>query len=230
MQTGVLIAGIFKIVLIDLVLAGDNALVIAMAVRSLPARQRRNATIFGAGGAVALRIALTALAARLLDIHYVRLAGGLLILWIAVRVLLEAGEAPGSAPAPRRFIQAIWFIVAADVTMSTDNILAIAATSGGNFSLIVFGLCLSIPFVMFAANLLAALMDRYPAIIYLGAAILGQVAGDLILSDRTVRDSLHPSDWAKYGVEAAVAAGVVVTGWAVNRMRRRRAAAKEVEP
>ena len=153
------------IVLIDLLLAGDNALVIAMAVRSLPKRQRRAATVGGAGAAVALRVSLTAVAAKLLSVPYLQLAGGLLILWIALKVLLDASDAPDAAPAARRLLQAIWYIVVADLTMSTDNVLAIAGASKGNFYLILFGLGLSIPLVVFAANLLAALMDRYPALI-----------------------------------------------------------------
>ena len=215
-----LIAGVFSIVVSDLVLAGDNALVIAMAVRSLPQRQRRRALIFGAGGAVALRVGLTALAAQLLTTRYVQLAGGLLILWIAVRLLLEVGEPPDAAPAPGRVFQAIWYIVAADVTMSTDNILAIAGLSKGNISLIVFGLCLSIPFVIFGASLLAKVMGRYPVLIYLGAAILGRVAGEMILTDTGVSFYLQPSNSLLYGVEAALAVGVVVTGWTINRLRK----------
>src|SRR5450432_667072 len=115
-----------SIVLIDLLLAGDNALVIAMAVRALPPRERRIGIMGGAAVAVVLRIGLTVVAARLLEIDYVKLAGGLLILWIAYKVLVDASAEPDSAPAPHRFWQAIWYIVVADLTMSTDNILAIA--------------------------------------------------------------------------------------------------------
>src|ERR1035438_8001049 len=123
----------FKIVLIDLLLAGDNALVIALAVRALSPRDRRIGITGGAAAAVVLRVALTAVAARLLSVSYVQIAGGILILWIAVKVLIDASEPPDHAPAPKRFWQAIWYIVVADLTMSTDNILAVAAASHGNF-------------------------------------------------------------------------------------------------
>jgi YjbE family integral membrane protein len=226
MHVGHFLFGVFSIILIDLLLAGDNALVIAMAVRSLAKKQRRLATACGAGAAVALRVVLTAVAARLITFPYVQIVGGLLILWIAFKVMVDASDPPDAAPAPRKLAQAVWYIVVADLTMSTDNVLAIAGASKGNVGLILFGLGLSIPFVVFAANLLAALMDRYPALIYLGAAILGQVGGDLILTDPFAVRTLHPSTAARWGVEAALAIGVVIGGRLICAARARRAAAR----
>jgi YjbE family integral membrane protein len=226
MGIGQFILNGFKIVLIDLLLAGDNALVIAMAVRSLARKQRRLATACGAGAAVALRVVLTAVAAWLITFPYVQIAGGLLILWIAFKVMVDASDPPDAAPAPRRLAQAVWYIVVADLTMSTDNVLAVAGASKGHVGLILFGLGLSIPFVVFAANLLAALMDRYPALIYLGGAILGQVGGDLILTDPFAVRTLHPSTAARWGVEAALAIGVVIGGRLICAARARRAAAR----
>jgi YjbE family integral membrane protein len=223
MGIGQFILNGFKIVLIDLLLAGDNALVIAMAVRSLARKQRRLATACGAGVAVALRVTLTAVAARLLLFPYVQIAGGLLILWIALKVIVDASDPPDAAPAPRKLAQAVWYIVVADLTMSTDNVLAVAGASKGHVGLILFGLGLSIPFVVFAANLLAALMDRYPALIYLGGAILGQVGGDLILTDPFAIRTLHPSTAARWAVEAALATGVVIGGRLICAARARRA-------
>ena len=214
-----LLFGVFSIILIDLTLAGDNALVIAMAVRSLPRRERRIGTACGAAGAVLLRIALTIFAARLLSIRYVQLAGGLFIVWIAVKVLVDASDPPDSAPAPKRLLQAIWYVVFADLTMSTDNILAIAGASKGSVPLIVFGLAVSIPFVVFASNLLADLMNRYPATIYLGGAILGQVGGEMILKDPFVVGILHPSDTLRYVVEGILIVAVVVAGRLLGRKR-----------
>ena len=210
-----------SIIVIDLLLAGDNALVIAMAVRSLPRRERRIGSAAGAAVAVVLRVALTYFAARLLSIEYVQIAGGLFILWIALKVLVDASDPPDAAPAPKRFYQAIWYIVVADLTMSTDNILAIAGASKGNLGLLVFGLGLSIPFVVFSSNLLADLMDRYPATIYVGAAILGQVAGDLILTDRFAVRTLHPSDTWRYAIEGFLALAVVVAGRLICAARHR---------
>jgi YjbE family integral membrane protein len=210
------VLSVLSIVLIDLLLAGDNALVIAMAVRSLPKRERRIGTLCGAGAAVGLRVALTFLASKLLEVRYLQLAGGLLILWIAIKVMRDASDPPDAAPSPRRFVQAIWYIVAADLTMSTDNVLAIAGASKGNFGLILFGLAVSIPFVVLSSNLLADLMDRYPWSVYFGAAILGRVAGDMIVSDRFIAEAAHPGEMLRYGVEAGLALGLFVYGWVLG--------------
>lgn len=212
MNAGRFLASALQIVLIDLLLAGDNALVIAMAVRSLPPRDRRIGTACGAGAAVALRVALTYLAARLLQIPYLQVAGGLFILWIAVKVLRDASDPPEAAPASSRLLGAIWYVVVADLTMSTDNILAIAGASHGNFALILFGLCVSIPFVVFSSNLLAEVMNRYPATIYLGAAILGKVGGDMILSDPVVARLLQPTNALRYAIDAALILMILLVG------------------
>jgi len=201
-----------SIVLIDLLLAGDNALVIAMAVRSLPRRERRIGIVGGAAAAVLLRIGLTMVAARLLEIEFVKLAGGLFILWIAYKVLVDASTPPDAAPAPSRFWQAIWYIVVADLTMSVDNILAIAGASGGNFWLIAFGLALSIPFVVFSSHLLSSLMDRYPAAIYLGAGLLGKVGGEMVLTDPFIARTLDPSTTLRYAVEGALVIILIAVG------------------
>ena len=210
---------VLSLILIDLLLAGDNALVIAMAVRSLPRRERRLGSLGGAAAAVALRIALTTVAARLLMVPFLQLAGGLFVLWIAVKVMIDVSGPPDAAPAPKRFWQAVWYIVIADLTMSTDNILAIAGASRGSVPLIVFGLCVSIPFVVMSSNLLADLMNRYPATMYLGAAILGKVGGEMALTDNWVSAWLHPSDLARYVVEATLAVAVVLAGWWLARRR-----------
>ena len=201
-----------SIILIDLLLAGDNALVIALAVRSLPQRERRIGIMGGAGVAVVLRVLLTSLAARLLEIEYLQIAGGLLILWIALKVLIDASTPPDRMPAPKRFWQAIWYIVVADLTMSTDNVLAIAGASKGNFWLIAFGLAVSIPFIVLSSTLLSKLMDRFPVLVYLGAGILGKVGGDMILTDPIVERLWHPGDVVRYGVEAALVIAVITVG------------------
>jgi YjbE family integral membrane protein len=206
-----------SIVLIDLLLAGDNALVIAMAVRSLPPRERRIGSVCGAAAAVGLRVALTTVAAHLLTIQFLQLAGGFLVLWIAFKVLRDASDPPDAAPSPKRFIEAIWYIVLADLTMSTDNILAIAGASKGNFGLILFGLAVSIPFVVLSSNLLAALMDRFPWTVFLGAAVLGKVGGDMILTDPFVAQHFHPTDLFRYGLEALLAVILFGYGWVLAR-------------
>jgi YjbE family integral membrane protein len=212
--------GGLSIVVIDLLLAGDNALVIALTVRALPKHERRIGIIGGASGAVVLRVALTTMAARLLTTPYLQIGGGLLILWIAVKVLIDASTPPDASPGPMRFWHAIWYIVVADITMSTDNVLAIAGASHGSFWLIAFGLALSIPFVVLSSNLLSKLMDRFPALIYLGAGILGQVAGEMILTDAFVVRTWHPGNVVRYAVEAALVVAVIAIGRLVTASRR----------
>ncbi len=215
--------GIINIVIIDLILAGDNAVVIAMAVRSLPRRQRRWGIILGAGAAVALRVALTFFVAQLLALQFIKLVGGVLIAWIAVKLFVEGAPEQADKEA-KTLLQAMWLIVVADITMSTDNVLAVAGASRGNLFLLLFGLALSIPFVVFTSNLLSLLMDRYPIIIYLGAAILGRVAAELIFTDPWVARNLALPPWFNYAMEALFAIGVIVVGKLWLKLAFRRAA------
>jgi YjbE family integral membrane protein len=200
-----------SIIVIDLLLAGDNALVIALAVRALPKRQQRIAMLSGAWLAVLIRIGVTFLAAKLLEVEYVQFAGGAFVVWIAVKVLRDARSQESAPVPPGELWRAIGSIVAADLTMSTDNILAVAGASKGNIWLIVFGLALSIPLVISSSAFLASIMDRYPVTMYVGVAILGRVAGEMILGDPLVRGLLHPSEALRYGVELALMVAIVVT-------------------
>jgi YjbE family integral membrane protein len=214
------------IVLIDLLLAGDNALVIALAVRALPQRERRLGIACGAAGAVVLRVALTAVAARLLTIPYLQIVGGVFVLWIALKVLIDCTSCPEPSSAPGQFWKAIGYIIVADLTMSVDNILAIAGASKGNFWLILFGLAVSIPFVVFSSNLLSRLMDRFPALIYLGAGILGKVGAEMILTDSLVQRAWNPSDTVRYILEAATAIAIMCSGrWLSQASLRRQQSA-----
>ena len=210
-----------SIVLIDLLLAGDNALVIALAVRSLPPRERRLGIIFGAGAAVALRILITFVAVKLLTVEYIKLAGGAFVLWIAVKVFSDTEKESEKEPASiGHFLQAMGYIVFADITMSVDNILAIAGASHGSIGLIVFGLCFSIPFVVASSTLLAKMMDRYPAMIYIGAAILGKVGAEMMLTDEFVTRTMHPSQGVIWAGEAVAALGVLALSWLVARKKK----------
>jgi YjbE family integral membrane protein len=222
--------GIFNIVIIDLILAGDNAVVIAMAARSLPRKQRQVGILLGAGAAVFLRVLLTFFVAQLLNIPLVKFVGGLLIAWIAVKLFLEGGPEQDGGQEAKTLLQAMWLIVIADLTMSTDNVLAVAGASHGNLFLLIFGLALSIPFVVFSSNLLAMLMDRYPFIIYIGAAILGKVSGELIFTDPLVAGWLQLPHWFTYVMEAVLALGVIVVGKLWIWLVFRRAGAKESAP
>jgi YjbE family integral membrane protein len=211
-----LIAGL-TLVLIDLLLAGDNALVIAMSVRHLPERERKIASLAGAGLAVLLRVALTFVAAAILEVRFVKLAGGLFILWIAIQVLRDACEQEQTKSAPAGMWRAIWFVLFADLTMSVDNILAIAGASGGHFGLILFGLAVSIPFIVVSSNLLVNLMNRYPIVVYGGAGILGKVGGDMAMSDPWVETWLHLEAWARYTVDAVLVGAIWIVGWLIAR-------------
>jgi YjbE family integral membrane protein len=203
---------LISIVIIDLILAGDNAVVIAMAVRSLPPHQRKKGIFFGAGAAVVLRVLCTFFVAQMLTINFLKLAGGALILWIAVKLFVEGAPEAGLDREAKSIWQAMKIIVIADITMSLDNMLAVGGASHGNLFLLVFGLGLSIPFIVFTSNLLSMLMDKYPIIIYIGAAVLGKVGGEMIITDPFVVGLLSPSTWVQYGVEAIMAVGVIVVG------------------
>jgi YjbE family integral membrane protein len=218
---GPFLLAILSIVLIDIVLAGDNAVVIALVVRTLPRPQRLWGTFLGAGLAVLLRVALTAAAARLMSVNYIRLVGGLLILWIAVKLLLQEADGKAGGRKAGTLWQAVWLIMVADVSMSLDNVLAVAGASKGHLGLLLFGLGLSIPLVVFTSNLLARLMDRYPVIIYIGAALLGKVGGEMIMTDRLTTTLLAPPAWLVGVVEAALAAGVIGLALALRKRRVR---------
>jgi len=211
---------LFSIVFIDLILAGDNAVVIALAVRGLSLRQRKIGIVVGAGIAVALRIVVTLFAVELLEIRLVKLIGGSLILWIAIRLFSQAVPTEKTHEKPQGLWQAIWIIILADITMSTDNILAVAGVSRGDVFLLIFGLGLSIPFVVLTSTLLSRLMDRYPFIILIGAAILGRVGGDMIITDPYIVRLLHPPRILQYSVQAFCAVGVIVAGNLLMRFNR----------
>ncbi len=206
------LSGIFSIVLIDLLLAGDNAVVIAMAVRSLPKVQRRKGILYGSGAAVLLRVVLTFFVARILTMSYVKLVGGLVILWIAVKLFVEDEEAAEAHKEAATLWHAVRLIVIADITMALDNMLAVGAASHGNLFLLIFGLGLSIPFIVFTSSLLSMLMDKFPIIIYIGAALLGKIGGEMILTDPALARFIMPTKAVTYSVEIFFAVAVLAVG------------------
>ena len=211
-----------SILIVDLTLSGDNAVVIAAAAKALPPSLRKRALIAGAACAVIALVAAAFFATRLLRVKGLQIVGGAAILWIAVSLFRETPPLESSAQHVTRFWKAIWFIVVADVTMSTDNILAVAAIAQGNFYLLLFGLGLSIPLVVFASGMLAGLMDSYPAIIYAGALLLGRVGGQMIMTDAFTVQTLAPGPAMTYAAEACGAAGVVAAGVWIKAHRARR--------
>ena len=219
------LSALISIVIIDLILAGDNAVVIAMAVRSLPAEHRKKGILYGAGAAVLLRVIATFFVSQLLTISFVKLVGGVLITWIAVKLFMEGVPEENIKKEATTIAQAVKVIVIADITMAVDNMLAVGGASHGNLFLLIFGLGLSIPFVVFTSNLLSMLMDRYPVIIYIGAAILGKVGGEMIITDPITASILKPDKAVIYITEAVFAIGVIVVGklwmkWKISRMEK----------
>lgn len=205
-------SGLFSIILINVVLSGDNAVVIAMAVRSLPRAQRQKGILIGAAGAVLLRVILTFFVARFLQTPYLKLVGGLLILWLAIKLFTDVNQENDEDREANTIWQALKIIVIADITMSLDNMLGVGAASKGNLFLLVFGLATSIPIMIFTSNLLSMLMDKYPIIITIGAALLGKVGAEMIITDPVLIPLLPTGDLFSYLVEGAGAIGVVITG------------------
>lgn len=228
------VLAVFNIVWIDIVLAGDNAVVIALAVRNLPPRQKKLGIILGAGAAVGLRAALTLVTTRLLTVPYLKLVGGLLILWIAFKLLRQnEGHDESGKSGAQGIWQAVWMIIVADITMSLDNVLAVGGAAGGHGALILFGLALSIPLVVFGSNLISRLMARYQIIVFIGAAILGKVGGEMMLTDTFVVSRLLPwwkdvtaaadgekaYTYLRYGVELALVVIIFLVGWMGRRKK-----------
>jgi YjbE family integral membrane protein len=211
-------ARLASIVVIDLSLAGDNALVIALAVRSLPERQQWLGRVWGTAAAVGLRLLFIAVVSALLSIPLLRAIGGLLLLWIAIRLVRPGGEAEGHVRHGTSLREAIWIIVVADVTMSLDNVLAVAAAAHGDMLLVSFGIALSLPIVVWGSGFLARLMTRQPWIIWIGGGILGYVAGEMITDDPVVRGWLGAhADTVDDFVSLLLAAGLALLGWWLAR-------------
>src|ERR1041385_1568328 len=177
--------GLAKIIGVNVILSGDNAVVIALAARSLPARQQRQAVFWGAGAAVVLRVILTIFAAALLTLPWLKIVGSLLLFWIGVKLLVPE-EGDDEIQASDQLLAAIKTILVADLVMSLDNVIAVAAAAGGSYVLLILGLAISIPLVIFGATLLIKLMDRFPVIITAGAGLIGWVAGEMLITDRAL--------------------------------------------
>ncbi|HTO12709.1 MAG TPA: TerC family protein [Candidatus Binatia bacterium] len=212
---------------LNLLLSGDNALVIALAVRALPRHKRVLGQLWGAAGAVVLRLLFLGIVMYLLEVPFLKLVGGLLLIWIAFKLVQSESGAESEVKHGASLWDAVWIIIVADVTMSLDNVLAVAAAARGNFVLIVLGIALSLPIVVWGAGWLARLMNRYAWIVWLGGGILGKVAGQMILEDHLLRDQpwAHGFDHAIPGVgeislhplPLGLAAIITILGWRLSR-------------
>jgi len=204
---------VFKIIVIDLLLSGDNAVVIALACRNLPLEQRKKGILFGVLGAIVLRIALTFFAVSLLSLPYLKLVGALLLIWIGIKLIQPEDEhGEGNIQTDTRLFGAIKTIIIADLVMSIDNVLGVAGAAHGNVMLLVFGLLVSIPLIAWSSQLVLKLIDRFPFIIYAGGALLGYVAGEMLVSEALFSPLAEARHYFHWLVPAFCALLVLVAG------------------
>ncbi len=204
----------FGIVIINLLLSGDNALVIALAVRTLPGRQQFLGRMWGTAGAVLLRLIFIAIVSLLLKIPLLQSAGAVLLVWIALKLVRQETGVEAEIRHGTTLWEAIWIIIVADVAMSLDNVLAVAAAAAGDLVLVVFGIALSVPFVVWGAGLLARLMNRYAWIVWLGGGILGYVSGEMILKDPIIRRLLgEATEVLRYPLPIVLGVVLTAVGW-----------------
>jgi YjbE family integral membrane protein len=202
-------AALFSIIMVNLLLSGDNAVVIGMAVRTLPAGQKQRAMIIGGLGAIVLRVVLTAVAALLLRIPLLQAVGGLVLTWITYRLLVPGdGAAAVRVATEGTFGAAMRTIIVADLTMSMDNMLAVAAAAHGNLGLLIIGLVLSMAVILAGGSVVAVLLGKLPWLVYVGGVVLLLVAGNLIASDPVLKDVLVGYPWAAWGLAVALGLGV----------------------
>lgn len=218
---------IIQIIIIDILLGGDNAIVIALACRNLPKHLRRRGVIWGAAGAIVLRVILISIAVALLGIPWLKLVGAALLLWIGVKLMLPDLDdgTQAQVDASNRFWTAVRTIVVADFVMSLDNVIAIAAAAESadpsqRTGLIIFGLLFSVPFIVLGSQLVLKLLDRFPFIVTLGGALLGWIAGGLMVTDPALRAALPMTPSVGYVASALGAVFVVSVAKAMGRSRR----------
>ena len=205
-----------KIVIIDLLLAGDNALVIALAVRTLPRRQQLLGRLWGTAGAVVLRLVFIAIITVLLRVPLLQFVGGVVLVWIALKLVRQdaGGGEGGTVQQGATLMGAVWIIIVADVTMSLDNVIAIAGAAHGDLVLVTFGIALSIPIVVWASGILARLMNRHAWIIWAGGGVIGEVAGDMMVHDRIIHEWLGPvAEIINYPLRILLFVSITALGW-----------------
>ncbi|WP_442601317.1 TerC family protein [Paenibacillus sp. KN14-4R] len=220
MELELLLLGLLKIVLINIVLSGDNAVVIALACRNLPAEHQKKAIFFGSFGAIVLRVILTFVAVWLLQIPFVQVLGGLLLVWIAVQLMMNE-EQEENISSSQHLGAAIKTILFADLIMSLDNVLAVAGAADGNLLLIGLGLAISIPLIIWGSKFLMMLMNRFPIIVMLGVALLGFTSGEMIMSEHVIEsrmETFHPA--FHYVLPILLAITVIVVGKLLQKKQK----------
>jgi YjbE family integral membrane protein len=217
-----------EIIVINVLLSGDNAVVIALACRGLPAQQRKWGVIWGAVGAIVLRIILTFFAVSLLALPWLKLIGGALLLWIGVKLVVGDEDDDGKeVAASDKLLAAVRTVIVADLVMSVDNVLGVAAAAKGSLFLLVFGLVVSIPLVIAGSQLIISLVQRYPALVVAGGGLLGFVAGEMFVEDTAVAPWLAgQAHVLHYAIPAACVVFVIV---AARTLQRREAASKDAD-
>jgi YjbE family integral membrane protein len=216
--------GLMKIIWINIILSGDNAVVIALAARSLPPDQQKKAIFWGSAAAVILRIVLTVVAVKLLALSYLQIIGGVLLLWIGVQLLSSDEDGEDGHKTSGGLMAAVRTILIADLVMSLDDVIAVAAAAKGSTTLLVIGLAISIPLVIFGSTLMIKLMDRFPIIVTLGAALIGWVGGETIVNDLALKDVVTSFPALHYLAAAAGALLVVGLGKALQARSKSSAA------
>ena len=209
---------LFQIVVIDILLGGDNAVVIALACRNLPRSQRMQGIMWGTAGAIILRIVLISFALALLGIPFLKIVGCVLLLWIGIKLLMPAEDVHGNIAAGTSIMSAVKTIIIADFAMSLDNVIAIAGAAQNTHAdhqiyYVIFGLCVSVPIIVWGSTLVLKLIDRFPAVVTLGAGLLGWIAGGMFVTDAfIIRHAGDPSTWVKLLAELTGALFVVLIG------------------
>jgi YjbE family integral membrane protein len=213
------LTAVWQIIVVDILLSGDNAVVIALACRNLPAKYKRTAVLGGTAGAVILRLIFCFLVSSVLRVPALKLSGGLLLLWIGVKLMLpEHGDEDGEVQGTASFWGAIRTIILADIVMSFDNVVAIVAAAEGSISLIAFGLALSIPIIVFGSQLVLKVLTRFPLLVAAGAGLLGWLGGDIVTHDVLIEPHLTSfQPWASRAAAALGATLVIVVGVALKR-------------
>lgn len=210
-------SALLAIILIDLVLAGDNAIVIALAARNLPAHLQKKAIVWGTVGAVVVRTIMTVFVVWLLKIPGLMLVGGLGLVWIAYKLLVPSGDGTEHHPQATTFMGAMKTIVVADALMGVDNVLGVAGAAHGSMELVVIGLLISVPIVVYGSTLVLKLVERFPIIMYLGAGVLAFTAAKMIVSEPLLDDVFDPNAAARLLTYTVLVAGVLAGGWWASR-------------
>jgi len=220
---------LFQICVINILLSGDNAVVIALACRNLPLKQQKQAFAIGAIGIIVLMTALTAFAAYLMSLPYLEMIGSVLLVWIGIKLLAPGDEGEGEAAASSGFWDAVKTIIIADIVMSLDNVLGMAGAAKGHLGMLFIGMVITIPLILFGSALIMRLMERFPIFVTFGAGLLGWVAGEMAIADPAVKDAIEShAHYLEFVAPVLGAAAVVIVGRLLAR-RRQSAAAAEVE-